>query len=113
MYQCLLNSHADLSIQGTTYAIINEFHELVIEYYFTDDDRPSSDITWLATVDRKETSLLAKRLNVKVQDLPKRIYDECGVPYDSVPSHAEQVFQEALEFILDNGVQYTLKETRP
>lgn len=105
----LIITDGDLDVEVAVYAMVNEFHELVIEYCHNDDMAPDRSFSRSATVDREETREIARLLNIKVEDLPKRIYEECGVSYGSTPSHAETVFQETLDFILDCGARYELK----
>lgn len=105
----LIITDGDLDVEVAVYAMLNEFHELVIEYCHNDDMAPGRSFSRSATVDREETREIARLLNIKVEDLPKRIHEECGVSYGSTPSHAETVFQETLDFILDCGARYELK----
>ena len=105
----LIITDGDLDVEVAVYAMVNEFYELVIEYCHNDDISPDRSFRRSATVEREETREMAKLLNIKVEDLPKRIYEECGVSYGSTPSHAETVFQETLDFILDCGARYELK----
>ncbi len=105
----LIITDGDLDVEVAVYAMVNEFHELVIEYCHNDDMAPGRSFSRSATVDREETREMAKQLNIKVEELPKRLYEECGVSYGSTPSHAEMVFQETLDFILDCGARYELK----
>ncbi len=105
----LFVTDADLSVQIYIYAQINWRGELVIEYRHDDDRAPHRNYTREAVVDREDTAAMAKRLNVRVEELPERLDEVCGVKYESVPSHADEVFQQALNFILDAGVRYRLK----
>ena len=105
----LIITDGDLDVEVAVYAMVNEFYELVIEYCHNDDILPDRSFRRSATVDREETREMAKLLNIKVEELPKRLYEECGVSYGSTPSHAETVFQETLDFILDCGARYELK----
>lgn len=105
----LIITDGDLDVEVAVYAMVNEFHELVIEYCHNDDMAPCRSFSRSATVDREETREMAKLLNIKVEELPKRLYEECGVSYGSTPSHAETVFQETLDFILDCGARYELR----
>lgn len=105
----LIITDGDLDVEVAVYAMVNEFYELVIEYCHNDDILPDRSFRRSATVDREETREMAKLLNIKVEELPKRLYEECGVSYGSTPSHAETVFQETLDFILDCGARYELR----
>lgn len=105
----LIITDGDLDVEVAVYAMVNEFYELVIEYCHNDDMAPCRSFSRSATVDREETREMAKLLNIKVEELPKRLYEKCGVSYGSTPSHAETVFQETLDFILDCGARYELK----
>ena len=107
----LFVSDADLPVQVCIYAWISKCEELVIEYRFEDDRTSTRNFKRVAFVDREECMQMAEFYKVKVEELPSVIYEECGVGYESTPSHADIVFQETLNFILDSGVRYKLKET--
>lgn len=106
----LITTDADLPIAASVYAIVNTRNELVIEYIFEDDQKPWSNFKKLAIVDKDDTIKLANYYNVEMEHLPQFFYDECGIPYDSVPSQAEKIFKESLEIILESGAQYKFKE---
>ena len=53
---------------------------------------------------------LNTNIDSKVDELPQMVYDECGVGYESTPSQADIVFQQVLDFILDSGVKYRLRD---
>ena len=105
----LIITDGDLDVEVAVYAMVNEFYELVIEYCHNDDISPDRSFRRSATVEREETREIARLLNIKVEDLPKRIYEECGVSYGSTQSHAEMVFKKTLDFRLDCGARYELK----
>ena len=105
----LIITDADMPVEATVYAMINNFREFVVEFRLDDDRHRSNSFTKHAVVDRDETIDMARRLNIKVEELPNKVYEVCGVSYASTVSHAESVFQEALEFILDSGARFNLK----
>ena len=105
----LIITDGNLDVEVAVYAMVNEFYELVIEYCHNDDILPDRSFRRSATVEREETIEIARLLNIKVEELPKRLYEECGVSYGSTQSHAEMVFKETLDFILDCGARYELK----
>ena len=108
----LINTDADMPLQAAVYALINDYKELVIEFRLDDDRHRSNSFCKQAVVDRDETIDMARHLNIKVEELPNKVYEVCGVSYDSTVSHAESVFQKALEFILDCGARFNLNERR-
>ena len=108
----LIITDADMPVEAAVYAMINDFREFVIEFRLDDDRHRSNSFCKQAVVDRDETIDMARHLNIKVEELPARLHEVCGVSYDSTVSHAESVFQEALEFILDCGARFNLIERR-
>ena len=108
----LIITDADLPVQAAVYTLINDFRELVIEFRFDDDRHRNNSFTKQAIVDKDDTIDMARHLNIQVEELPARLHEVCGVSYDSTVSHAESVFQEALEFILDCGARFNLRERR-
>lgn len=104
----LIITDADMPVEAAVYAMINDFREFVIEFRL-DDDRHRSNSSRHAVVDKDDAILMARHLNIKVEELPNKVYEVCGVSYASTVSHAESVFQEALEFILDCGARFNLK----
>ena len=105
----LINTDADMPLQAAVYALINDFREFVIEFRLDDDRHRSNSFARHAVVDRDEAIDMARHLNIKIEELPNKVYEVCGVSYASTVSHAESVFQEALEFILDSGARFNLK----
>lgn len=102
----LIITDADMPVEAAVYAMINDFREFVIEFRLDDDRHRSNSFTRHAVVDKDDAILMARHLNIKVEELPNKV---CGVSYASTVSHAERVFQEALEFILDCGARFNLK----
>ena len=105
----LIITDADMPVEAAVYAMINDFREFVIEFRLDDDRHRSNSFARHAVVDKDDAILMARRLNIKVEELPSKMYEVCGVSYASTVSHAESVFQEALEFILDCGARFNLK----
>lgn len=108
----LINTDADMPMQAAVYALINDYRELVIEFRFDDDRHRNNSFCKQAVVDKDNTIDMARHLNIKVEELPNKVYEVCGISYDSTVSHAESIFQEALEFILDCGARFNLRERR-
>ena len=105
----LIITDADMPLQAAVYALINDYKELVIEFRLDDDRHSSNSFARHAVVDKDDAILMARHLNIKVEELPNKVYEVCGVSYASTVSHAESVFQEVLEFILDCGARFNLK----
>lgn len=106
----LMETDSDLEIVAMVSAGINERGELVIEYEFEDYEDERRNFKRIAIVDRQEALLMANSLNVQVTDLPDELYEELGeVGGVGVPSDAEGLFADVLDFILDCGAKYNLK----
>ena len=108
----LIITDADLPVQAAVYTLINDFKEFVIEFRLDDDRHRNNSFCKQAVVDKDDTIDMARHLNIQVEELPNKVYEVCGISYDSTVSHAESVFQEALEFILDCGARFNLRERR-
>lgn len=108
----LFCTDADLGVRIFIYAFVNERREFVIKYCFEDDGASSMNFKKVAVVDREDTLQISRFLNVKIEELTQLLYDECGIDYESTPSHGDAVFRDALDFILDAGAGYKFKETR-
>ncbi len=106
----LFVTDADLPVQVYVFVWISERREFVVEYRFEDDRASFRNFKRMAVVDRQGCMQMARFYNVKVDELPQMVYDECGVGYESTPSQADIVFQQVLDFILDSGVKYRLRD---
>ncbi|MEE1099634.1 MAG: hypothetical protein UHY58_06900 [Alistipes sp.] len=106
----LFLTDVDIDLQVSIFAYVNSFDELHIEYLRESDRYPSRGLLRRAVVDSEDTLRMARFYGVKFEELPQLLYDRCGVAYDGTPAEAEQVFQDALNTILDSGVQFKLKE---
>lgn len=108
--KCLIITDIDLPVVASVFALINHSGELVVEYRLEDDNEPRRNSTKRATVDRDDTLTMARRLHISVEELPARLNEECGTASDGTPSEVEYIFGEALNYIIEAGVQYRLKE---
>ena len=105
----IAEADGDLPFGDCVSADINYRKELVIEY-ITTDCRTEIESRKLATVDREDTAKMAAFLNVPIEQLPLRIWEECGDSSDiCTPSEIKGIFKDVLEYILDCGVRYVLK----
>ena len=105
----IAEADGDLPFGDCVSADINYRKELVIEY-ITTDYRTEIENKKLATVDRDDTAKMAAYLNVPIEHLPRRIWEECG-DTSGVCSTSEikGIFKDVLDYILDCGVGYVLK----
>ncbi len=105
----IAESDGDLPFGDCVSAEINYRKELVIEYSTT-DYRTEIESKKLAVVDREDTAKMAACLNVPIEQLPRRIWEECG-DTSGVCSTSEikGIFKDVLDYILDCGVRYVLK----
>ena len=110
--KCLAMTDADLQYVASVYAWIGECGELLVEYRFEDDDNAARNFAKRAVVDLDDAHALALRVGVQLEQLPEWLDEACGVAYDTTASEVERVFQEALDTILDAGVQYHLKDIK-
>lgn len=108
--KCLALTDADRSSEASVYAWISENGQLLIEYRYEDDDNAARNFAKRAVVDSTDARLLAIRVGVKLEQLPEWLDEACGVAYDTTASEVERVFQEALERLIDGGVQYRFKD---
>ena len=105
----IAEADGDLPFGDSVSAEINYRKELVIEYTYT-DYRTEIESKKLATVDREDTAKMAAFLNVPIEQLPQRIWEECGDSSDICTySEINGIFKDVLDYILDCGVRYVLK----
>lgn len=106
----LIETDGDLEAVASVVAVINEKGELIVEHDFEDYEDEGNNFTKTATVDAEEALKMAQSLAVEVNELPGELYDEFGeIAGVGVPSDAECVFADVLDFILDCGAKYNLK----
>lgn len=110
--KCLAMTDADLPLVGSLYAWIGEGGELVVEYSVRHDRRAERDFTKRAVVDGEDAEAMADRLSVARNQLPEALFEACAVAYDTTLDEVERVFQEALNVILDAGVQYRMRDIK-
>lgn len=65
-----------------------------------------------AVLSYSEASRLARAMRTRVSMLPEAFEREFEYMDAFVPSEVETCFQEVLEFILDNGCRYVIKDWR-
>ncbi len=106
----LIETDCDMEIAAVVWAGINERGELVVEHEFEDYEDEGNNFRRTALLDKEETAKMAECLAVEVNDLPEELYDEFGeLSGVGVPSDAECIFADVLDFILDCGAKYSLK----
>lgn len=106
----LIETDSDMEIVAVVSAGTNVKGELVVEYEFEDYEDEGNNFKKIATVDKDQALVMAGYLGVEVKDLPGELYDEFGeLQGVGVPSDAECVFADVLDFILDCGAKYDLK----
>ena len=107
--KCLALTDADLEVVASVYALINEFGELVVEYSFEDERNARRNFCKRAIVDSDDTRSMAAFFRLSVAELPQLLDERCGIAYESTSTDVEYSFGEALNTILESGVQYHLK----
>ena len=106
----IIETDGDLEAVASVVTAINENGELVVEHDFEDYGDDGNNFTKTAIVEKEEALKMAESLAVEVKDLPQELYDEFGeIAGVGVPSDAECVFEDILDFILDCGAKYSLK----
>ena len=108
--RCLAVTDADLKVVASVYALLNEFGELIVEYSFEDERNARRNFCKRAIVDSDDTRSMATFFSVSEAELPQLLDERCGIAYESTPADVEYCFGEALNIILESGVQYHLKE---
>ena len=106
----LIETDSDMEIVAIVWAGINERGELVVEHEFEDYEDEGNNFKRTALLDKEETDKMAECLAVEVKEIPDELYDEFGESSGvDVPSDAECIFADVLDFILDCGAKYNLK----
>ena len=106
----IIETDGDLEAVASVTATVNANGELVVEHDFEDYEDEGNNFTKTATVEKEEALKMAESLAVEVKDLPDELYAEFGeMAGVGVPSDAECVFADILDFILDCGAKYSLK----
>lgn len=107
----IVESDGGIEIVATIVAGFDYLNNLVVQYDLEDYREGEKDYTYSAIVDEDDAKVMAKRLKVAYTDLPKALDDEFGDTTDLlVPSEVEAVYKDILDFILDCGAKYKLKQ---
>ena len=108
----IMESDGDASIVMTISVGTTILDEMVIcleETVYDNDVLP--DHKTMAILDKDNQSILAECLNIKPAVLKEHLIDKFSEGgYLSSTSYVRAVFQQILEYILDNGGKYRLKE---
>lgn len=107
----IVESDGDIEIVATIVAGFDYLNNFVVQYDFEDYRNGGKDYTHSAIVDEEDGMVMARHLKVSYADLPQALYDEFGeTAGTSVPSEVEDVYKNVLDFILDCGAKYKLKQ---
>lgn len=86
-------------------------NELVVSLEYQNDERPEYGYIREAVVDSEDTGKLARFLHTQPEHLPDEFFNRFkDTSYCAAPSEVEETFGEILNFILDCGARYQLKE---
>lgn len=108
--ELLVESDNDLPFGVSLDAGLGEDHNLILCMERWDLESPKYGYVLYAIVDKDDTLLMANRLGIQVEELPKCLKSRFGTDSGAwVPSRVEALFSELLNFILDCGVRYRLK----
>lgn len=106
----IVESNSDIEIVATIVAGFDYLNNFVVQYHFEDYRVGGKDYTHSAIVDEEDAKGMARHLKVSYAGLPQALYDEFGDTTGlSVPSEVESVYKDVLDFILDCGAKYKLK----
>lgn len=109
--ELIVESDEDLEIFSSLCAGFDDRGNLVIELDFDDlTSRHRKHLTY-AILDGDETKILADSLHIPPQDIPARLRErfQCQWPIP-VPSEVGDTFRDILNFIIDCGAKYRLRE---
>ena len=107
--QVIAESNDEMEIWSSVTVWRNSNNELMVRLEFTDSDDPERNYQLSAIIDRDEIKSLASSLGTAPDSLPSVLFGHFGTTSNCmVPSEVEVLFQEILNFILDNGARYRL-----
>ncbi len=107
--EIIIESDEDFEIVSTISAGYDYRRNFVVHYYCIHYERHRYEVDYKAIVDEDNAKLMAKRLKIDYNDLPRVLYREFGdCTGTTTLSGIEYVFKEILEFILDCGAKYKL-----
>ena len=116
-----IESDGDQPVVATVSVEFDRWGELQVELAYEDYRRPEREGSRSrlprrrarATVDRADAERMARRLGKLVAQLPAAFEERWGdAGWCLPPRQVEAIFGEMLEFILDCGVQYRLRDER-
>lgn len=116
-----IESDGDQPVVATVSVEFDGWGELQVELAYEDYRRPEREGSRSrlprrrarATVDRADAERMARRLGKPVAQLPAAFEERWGDAGVCLPPRqVEAIFGEMLEFILDCGVQYRLRDER-
>ena len=107
--QVIAESNDEMEIWSSVTVWRNSNNELMVRLEFADSDDPKRNYQLSAIIDRDEIKSLAASLGSTTDSLPAVFFDRFGTTSNCmVPSEVEALFQEILNFILNNGARYRL-----
>lgn len=106
----IIESDSDLEIVATIVTGYDTMKHFVIQFIYEDYRKGGRNNSYCAVMDEEEVATMAHHLHISPNELPQALYDAFGDKSGiAVPSEVESVFQEILEYILDCGARYSLK----
>lgn len=109
----IVESNDEMEIWASVEAVIDKYGNLVLTLEYQDDSNHGRNNRTYAVIDGDELPLMERLLCVQRADIPGVLYDRFGDTSNrTVPSEVRKMFQDILEFLLDCGVRYRLKEER-
>lgn len=105
----IAQSDDDLEIWASVTVGFDSEKELAVKLEFVDYEDEENNSLVFAFVSFDDAYDMAKRLNVRLTELPKAIKRQCGRSSTTlVPSQVKACFKEVLDFIVGCGVNYKL-----
>lgn len=109
--EVIVESNDDLEIWSSIVVAFDIYGNLEVTLEFIDYTNHKYDTCVCAMVEKNELQILEKSLHVEICNIPQLLFHRFGdVSNKAVPSEVRKIFQDILEFLLDCGVRYHLKE---
>lgn len=105
----IAQSDDDLEIWASVTVGFDGEKELAVKWEYIDYEEEEHNKLVVAFVTFEDAYDMAKRLNVRLTELPLAIKKRCGYSSNTlVPSQVEACFKEVLDFIVSCDVRYNL-----
>lgn len=105
----IAQSDDDLEIWASVTVGFDDEKELAVKLECIDYEEEEHNSLVFAFVSFDDAYAMAKRLNVRLTELPQAIRNRCGYSSTTMlPSQVERCFREVLDFIVSCGASYKL-----